>query len=393
MTRTAIRRHVNAVALMTPLILFIAIFFVWPLLTMMSAAVSDPVISRAFPSMSTTMQGWDHKGPPTAAMQQALVSDMRSIDDPQILGDATRRLNSAYSGFRSLISRTNSAVQAAGTRPVDLFEVDERWRDAGPWLTISKGLSPYTDKFLLAAVDIGRDEQGSIERLPQDLSGHRYVFARTIWIGIQVTVLSIAVGLPYAMVMASSKGWARHLLLAAVLIPMWTSVLVRTASWFLMLQDQGLINNALIGLGITDHPLSMLFNRTGVLIAMTHQSLPLMVLPIYSVLISVPKNLMPAAASLGASPLRAFWRVLLPLSFRGVVSGSLLVFMTAVGYYIVPALVGGPTDQLISSMIAYYATGTANWQMAAALGLILFAITMCLYGAYSRFADERREKA
>lgn len=390
MTTAPIKRHVNALALMMPLILFIAVFFIWPLLTMMSSAVSDPAILRAFPSMPIAMQGWDHQGPPTAAMQQALVSDMRSLDDPQILGDATRRLNSAFSGFRSLIGRTNSAVQAAGAGPVDLFEIDERWRDAGPWLTIAKGLSPYTDKFLLAAVDLGRDAQGSIERLPEDISGHRYVLARTIWIGIQVTALSIAVGLPYAMVMASSRGWARHVLMASVLIPMWTSVLVRTASWFLMLQDQGLINNALIGLGITNDPLSMLFNRTGVLIAMTHQSLPLMVLPIYSVLISMPKNLMPAAASLGASPLRAFWRVLLPLSFRGVVSGSLLVFMTAVGYYIVPALVGGPTDQLISSMIAYYATGTANWQMAAALGIILFAITICLYGAYSRFADERR---
>ena len=125
---------------------------------------------------------------------------------------------------------------------------------------------------------------------------------------------------------------------------------------------------------------------------MTHVLLPFMVLPVFSVLISIPKNLMPAAASLGAHPLRAFLRVLLPLSFRGLASGSLLVFMTAIGYYITPALIGGPSDQMISSVIAFYATGSANWGMAGALGLVLLAVTIVLYAVYGRLSaeDERR---
>lgn len=156
---------------------------------------------------------------------------------------------------------------------------------------------------------------------------------------------------------------------------------MRTAAWYIILQDNGLINTTLQALGLTDGPVPLIFNRLGVVIAMTHVLLPFMVLPIFSVLIGIPKNLMPAAASLGASPIRAFVLVLLPLSLRGVVSGGLLVFMSALGYYITPALIGGAKDQMISSVIAYYATGAANWGMAGSLGIVLLAATMILYAS------------
>ena len=151
-----------------------------------------------------------------------------------------------------------------------------------------------------------------------------------------------------------------------------------------------MINSALMALGLSSGPVPLIFNRTGVVIAMTHVLLPFMVLPIFSVLIGIPKNLMPAAASLGAAPIRAFWKVLLPLSMRGVVSGSLLVFMSALGYYITPALIGGAQDQMISSVIAYYATGAANWAMACALGIVLLAATMILYTVYLRLASDQQ---
>ena len=164
---------------------------------------------------------------------------------------------------------------------------------------------------------------------------------------------------------------------------------MRTAAWFILLQDNGLINATLMAAGLTSAPIPLIFNRLGVVIAMVHVLLPFMVLPIFSVLIAIPKNLMPAAASLGAHPLRAFLRVLLPLSLRGIVSGALLVFMSAIGYYITPALIGGPRDQLISSVIAFYATGTANWGMAGALGLVLLAATLVLYAVYGRLSSDR----
>jgi putative spermidine/putrescine transport system permease protein len=210
---------------------------------------------------------------------------------------------------------------------------------------------------------------------------------RTFGIAAAVTALCAAIGLPYAMLAATATGWLRMALLLAVLLPLWTSLLVRTAAWFILLQNEGLINRTLMGLWIIDSPVALIFNRTGVVIAMTHVLLPFMVLPIYSVIVGIPKNLMQAAGSLGAPPLRAFFHVLLPLSLPGLLSGSLLVFMVALGYYITPALLGGANDQMISSVIAFYAMGTANWGMAAALGIFLLTATMALYAVYSRLSD------
>lgn len=228
--------------------------------------------------------------------------------------------------------------------------------------------------------------------MPEGSSANRATLVRTFIVSLSVTLACLLIGLPYAMVAASVEGWKRQLLLGAVLLPLWTSLLVRTAAWFILLQDNGLINSALMALGLINSPLPLIFNRAGVIIAMTHVLLPFMVLPIFSVLISIPKNLMPAAASLGAPPLRAFWNVLLPMSTRGIVSGSLLVFMSALGYYITPALIGGARDQMISSVIAYYATGAANWGMAGALGLVLLVATLILYTVYLRLSGEEEAK-
>jgi putative spermidine/putrescine transport system permease protein len=300
-----------------------------------------------------------------------------------------RRLNSAQSGFRTLMGKTMNALADTANPPPDLVSIDKRWENPAFWLAIADALSPMTDRHLLAAVDLGRNADGHIERLPADQSVHAVILARTFWISALVTFACVCIGFPYALIAASLTGWKRDLMLAAVLLPLWTSLLVRTAAWFILLQDQGLINEMLQWLGLVAAPLPLIFNRTGVIIAMTHVLLPFMVLPIYSVLITVPKNLMPAAASLGAPPWRAFLRVMLPLSLRGVASGGLLVFISAIGYYITPALIGGAGDQMISSIIAFYALGSANWGMAGALGVVLLVATLLLYSVYARLsADE-----
>jgi putative spermidine/putrescine transport system permease protein len=244
----------------------------------------------------------------------------------------------------------------------------------------------YTDANLLAAVDLKRNDDARIEPVEADFAVNRAIMLRTFVIAAQVTLLCAAIGLPFAMLAASVSGWKRNALLIAVLLPLWTSLLVRTAAWLILLQDNGLINQTLRAIGLIDSPLSLIYNRTGVLIAMTHVLLPLMVLPIYASLIAIPRNLMPAAAALGAAPLQAFRYVLLPLAMPGLLSGSLLVFMVALGYYNTPALTGGAGDQMISSVIAFYATGTANWGVAGALGLFLLVPTMVLYIAYSRLS-------
>lgn len=385
-----ISKNASATLLLAPLLLFLALFFIWPLVTVMSQAVSDTAVLRLLPRTAEASAGWDRQSPPTDGMKRAIVEDLKAANDAQAIGDMVRRLNSGQSGFRTLMAKTLSAIKDTDTIP-DLAEVDQRWERPEYWGAIADALSPLTDRNLLAAVDLTRDSSGSITSMPEGSSANRTIMLRTFWIAALVTLASAAIGYPYAMLMAAAEGWKRNLLLAAVLLPLWTSLLVRTAAWFILLQENGLINDVLRMLHLTDGPVQLIFNRTGVVIAMTHVLLPFMVLPVYSVLISIPKNLMPAAASLGAKPLRAFLRVLLPLSFRGLASGALLVFMSAIGYYITPALIGGPSDQMISSVIAFYATGSANWGMAGALGLVLLVITIALYAVYGRVsADDPR---
>lgn len=378
----------RSLLLLAPLMLFLIGFFVWPLFSMMSQSVSDPAVLKLLPRSAEVLADWDRTSPPSEAMQRAMIEDLKAVNDDQALGDMVRRLNSARSGFRTLMGKTMTAVADNANPPADLVSIDKRWEKPEFWLAIADALSPYTDRNLLAALDLGRNAAGAIEALPADQSVNRVILVRTFWIAALVTFACACIGYPYAIIAASLSSWKRDLMLAAVLLPLWTSLLVRTAAWFILLQEKGLINDLLITLGIIDAPLALIFNRTGVIIAMTHVLLPFMVLPIYSVLITIPKNLMPAAASLGANPVRAFLRVLLPLSLRGVASGGLLVFISAIGYYITPALIGGPGDQMISSIIAFYATGSANWGMAGALGVVLLVATLVLYSVYARLSRD-----
>lgn len=378
--------RVRALALIAPLLVFLGLFFIWPLVTVMTQAVSDPSVSRVLTRTAAVIDDWDGTGVPSPQIQAAFRADLVASTNDMEMGDVTRRLNSSRSGFRSLMGRTLSAVRE--NPDVDLAEVDDRWSDPSFWKAIQDNASPYTDAFLLASVDLERDTAGAITRMPAGMSANATILLRTLWTSALVTFWCLVIGLPYAMIAASVQGWKRAVLLGAVLLPLWTSLLVRTAAWMIILQDSGIINQSLLSLGLISEPLVLIYNRFGVVLAMTHVLLPFMVLPIFSVLLTVPHNLMSAAASLGAHPVRAFLRVLLPLSLRGVISGMLLVFMTSIGYYITPALLGGASDQMISSVIAFYATGSANWSMAAALGLILLVLTLILYAVYNRLSRD-----
>jgi putative spermidine/putrescine transport system permease protein len=391
MNRASARERSTALMLVAPLVLFLAVFFLWPLWTMVTAAVVDDGVGKVFPKTAVAIRAWEPDEPVPAEVRRALVADLRNAEDQQALGEAVRRLNSAVSGFRTLLSRTTSAIrQTPDDGDIDLAGIDPRWGEPRYWLALKDAMPPYTDRFLLAAVDLKRDAGGAIVQEAPEIAANRLIMGRTFLVSALVTLVCAAIGLPYAMLAAAVTGWKRNVLLLAVLLPLWTSLLVRTAAWVILLQNEGLINRSLQWLGLIDAPLPLIFNRAGVVIAMSHVLLPFMVLPIYSVLIGIPRNLMPAAASMGAGPLRAFWRVLLPLSLPGLLSGCLLVFMVAIGYYITPALVGGANDQMISSVIAFYALGTANWSMAGALGLILLLVTIALYLVYGRLSTSRQ---
>jgi putative spermidine/putrescine transport system permease protein len=216
------------------------------------------------------------------------------------------------------------------------------------------------------------------------------VFVNTFEISVTVTLVTLVLGYPLAFLLATAGRRASRLLLVAIILPLWTSVLVRTYAWMVLLGRRGLVNEGLQGLGLTDSPLPLLYNRLGVTIGMVHVLLPFMVLPLYSVMRSIPPSYVRAASSLGARPFTAFWRVYMPQTLPGIGAGCLMVFIQALGYYITPALVGGADDQMISYFIAFYASRTVNWGMAAALSIMLLTATLALYAVYNRLVGVER---
>lgn len=205
-----------------------------------------------------------------------------------------------------------------------------------------------------------------------------------------VTVACLLLGYPVAFALANSRPWVARLVLIAVVIPFWTSLLVRNYAWMVLLGNNGLVNNLLRWLGLIDAPLPLLYNRFGVLIGMTHILLPYMVLAIYAVMQGIDPFMLRAAHNLGAGPLRALWHVYLPLSLPGVVAGSLLVFIMALGFFVTPALLGGARGIMLSMVIESQINQLVNWELASALAIFLLLITLPLVLIlFRRFAPER----
>ena len=211
---------------------------------------------------------------------------------------------------------------------------------------------------------------------------------RTLLVSAAVTLLCFLLGYPIAHLIASAAPARSRWLLLLVLVPFWTSLLVRTSAWIVLLQTHGVLNGLLVALGLVseDGRLALVYNMTGTLIAMTHVLLPFMVLPLVSVMKGVPRHTLRAAESLGATAGQAFFRIYWPLTLPGTAAGSLLVFILAIGYYITPALVGGSSGQLISNMIAFHMQTSLNWGLAAAIGGGLLVVVGALYFLYDRVA-------
>lgn len=214
------------------------------------------------------------------------------------------------------------------------------------------------------------------------------VYARVLWrtlqIALLVGLLSLALSLPVAVLMASSRGPKAIFLSACILLPLWSSVLVRTAAWAILLQRNGLINEALQLLGLTSEPVRLLYTQGAVVIAMTHVLMPFMVLPIYGALRNIPGDYTRAAAICGASPLRCFWEVTLPLAMPGIIGGFILVFLTALGYFITPALLGSPQEMMIATLISQQMREFLDWPFAAALVGVLTLLVVAITIAFSK---------
>ncbi|NRB01318.1 MAG: ABC transporter permease [Rhodobacteraceae bacterium] len=296
-------------------------------------------------------------------------------------------VNDGNTGGDARIAAARAA--AAAFEPISLtaqFEdIDEDWLDPDVWRTIKTYSPPYTSGYFLNSVDLQKGADGP-EMRPENERIYITLFQRTMFMSLVITISCILLGYPVAWLMANLPMRVSNLLMILVLLPFWTSLLVRTSAWKVMLQQQGVVNDTLVWLGFVadDARLQMINNQTGTIIAMTHILLPFMILPLYSVMQTIPPSYLRAAKSLGATNWTAFWRVYFPQSVPGIGAGSILVFILAIGYYITPELVGGTTGTFISNRIAYHISSSLNWGLAAALGTILLTVVLVLYWLYDR---------
>jgi putative spermidine/putrescine transport system permease protein len=379
-------KRLKAVLLVAPLAVFLLVSFIGPIGALLSRSFVDTELVPILPRVTAAIGRWDGRGLPDEATHAALIEDIRAAAAAGTLARAATRLNYDVSGYRTLLFSTARRLPqppVASAREA-LAAIDERWRDPQTWGAIARAAGPTTSLFLLAAVDLRRHADGSIGPAPAEEAIFVRVLGRTLAIAAAVTALCLLLGYPVAYALAQAPARIAHVLLVFVLLPFWTSLLVRTSAWIVLLQREGVVNAALLQAGLADAPLALLYNRFAVLVAMTHVLLPFMVLPLYAVMKTIPPVHARAALSLGATPAVAFRRVYLPQTLPGVGAGVLMVFIQALGYYITPALVGGADDQMLSYFVAFYASKTINWGMAAALSLALLAATLALYGLYER---------
>ena len=212
----------------------------------------------------------------------------------------------------------------------------------------------------------------------------------TNWICLLVTAVALVVGYPIAYYLANRTGWRFALMLFCIIVPYFTSVIVRTYSWMVLLGRNGIINQALQSIGLTDVPVPLLYNKLGILIGMTYVLLPYMILTLYAAMRGIDPSLTRAAFGLGANRIYTFWRIYLPLSLHGVISGSLIVFILAIGFFLTPALMGGPGDVMIAMLIERSVEITLDWTTAAIMSIVLLVVTLVLYGVYYRLTDVRQ---
>ena len=384
-------QKMRALMLIAPLLAFVLISFLFPIGDMLFRSVENQIVPETLPATVATLADWDPAagelpGEPTfAALHQDLTAAVAAKTNTRL----GTRLNYENSGMSSMMrgaGRDIRDMDPAQPLKDQFIAADKKWGDIATWQTIKRFSGNYTAGYLLTALDLQRNPDGSIGLKPEGDRVYLMLFARTVVMSIAITGACLLLGYPIAYLLASLPLRTSNMLLILVLLPFWTSLLVRTASWKVLLQQQGVINDLLVWASIIDdaNRLVMINNATGTIIAMTHILLPFMILPLFSVMKTIPPSYLRAAKSLGANDWTAFWRVYFPQSIPGVGAGAILTFILAIGYYITPELVGGTSGVFISNRIAYHISSSLNWGLAAALATLLLVVVLGLYYTYDK---------
>jgi len=381
------RNKIRALLLVLPLALFITVTFVIPIVSMLMRSVDDKQINTVFPKTFELYKQWDQKELPSEEIYASLFNEIMTADKRQV-GKASTRMNYSKSGWKSLIKKSKRKFKKIKEGPYkeQMIAIDKRWADMEYWKALSQMVEPITFGYYLNAVDLKYDSNKKIVRQPEKRRIYNYTWYKTIKISVLVTLFCLILGYPIAHLLATLPLKLSNLLMIFVLLPFWTSLLVRTVSWIVILMQNGIFNSILVWAGIIsdDNRIQLIYNETGTLIAMTQILLPFMVLPLYSVMKTIPPSYMRAALNLGAQPMHAFYRVYMPQTVPGISAGGLLVFVLAIGYFITPELVGGSDGQLVGHWIAYHLKSSLNWGLCSALGTILLVAMLVLYWVYNK---------
>lgn len=374
-------RESKALILTAPALLLLASAFILPLLFFGYRAIDNSDVIDHLPRTVAAMQGWQNDAFPPEEVAQALVDDISALRGTPALAILARTLNYHRAGYRSLMQKTAASVEgAAGLSAREkLSGVDERWANKDIWLLLRRESSRWTPLFVLAAVDLERKADSSVGKVEADRAVYQRVFMRTLLASAAVTGICLILGYASAFALVRLSNGLSRVVLLVVLISLWTSLLVRTLAWIIILQRNGVLNAALMGIGLTDQPIQLIRTWFAVILAMVHLLLPMMILPIASVMRAIPSSYVRAARSLGASPMQAFWSVYVPQTFPGVSVGVVLVATAALGFFITPELLGGPEHQMVSYFIAFFTNMSVNWGLAAALGGWLLFVTSALF--------------
>ncbi|MCP4010554.1 MAG: ABC transporter permease [Proteobacteria bacterium] len=393
LNRALRKRKITALLLVAPLFLFILLTFLGPIFDMLLRSVENKVVVQVLPTTAPLLKEWDASPGelPDEAIFKAFVEDAHVASVDKTISRLGKRLNYEKTGMSSLFRKTGRKLKKFDADKLEssytdlVLGIDKKWKDPENWQLIKREGGAYTSSYYWAAVDaeIGVD---GVQLKPDEQRIYMKLLKRTMWLSTLITLLTIVLGYPIAYLLASLKTKTSNMLMILVLLPFWTSLLVRTSSWIALLQREGVINDFLVGMGLIgdDGRLAMIHNQVGTVVAMTHILLPFMILPLFSVMKTISPSYIRAARSMGATSFTAFRRVYFPNTMAGIGAGGILVFILAIGYYITPALVGGTKGTLISNFIAYHVSTSLNWGLAAALGTILLMVVLVLYILYDK---------
>jgi putative spermidine/putrescine transport system permease protein len=389
LARALRRQKMRALMLIAPLLLFILLTFIAPIADMLFRSVENSIVPDTLPLTVEALKDWDPSSgeAPGEPVFVALAADLKAAVAAKKHTRVGSRLNYEHPGISSLFRKTGRKVKKLeeGDYREQFIKIHKNWGDVDVWQTIKRLSGTYTTSYFLSSVDAEATEDG-IRMKPEDERIYLFLLQRTMILSVTITLACLLFGYPIAWLLANLPVRTSNLLMILVLLPFWTSLLVRTSAWKVLLQQQGVINDVFVWIGLVadDGRLAMINNQTGTIIAMTHILLPFMILPLFSVMKTIPPAYLRAAKSLGATDWTAFWRVYFPQTVPGIGAGAILVFILSIGYYITPELVGGTSGIFISNRIAYHISSSLNWGLGAALGVILLALVMTLYWIYDK---------